>query len=226
MDGSALLWLSFIAGIYAPLGSPCVLVLYPGYLSFLAGMKRASGTGPSPFSLGLAVASGAIISLFIGGLLFALALQVLGEVVRTLITPAIYILLLIFSVALLLDIDLLSPVARLPLPRAKTPPGRAFLLGFLLGIIILPCNTAVILFLIVLASSVSGAVEAVSLFLVFGLGMTLPLLLLAGISQYRGQQVVVFLTRHRLVVQRVAGFVLFIIAVYYFLLSLFPGWFF
>lgn len=65
MDYPALLWLSFIAGIYAPLGSPCVIILYPGYLAFLAGTDEENRA--SPFLLGLTVACGVLISLLPGG---------------------------------------------------------------------------------------------------------------------------------------------------------------
>ena len=30
------LWISFLAGLFAPLGAVCVLPLYPGFLSYLA----------------------------------------------------------------------------------------------------------------------------------------------------------------------------------------------
>ena len=31
------LWISFLAGLFAPIGAVCVLPLYPGFLSYLAG---------------------------------------------------------------------------------------------------------------------------------------------------------------------------------------------
>jgi cytochrome c-type biogenesis protein len=224
MDGTTLLWFSFLAGIYAPVGSPCVMVLYPGYISFLAG-KGGGKQAISPFSLGILVASGVIISLLAGGILFTLLVQVLGGTAREIITPVAYLLLLIFSLLLLLDIDILPPAGRIPVSRAGTPFGQAFLLGFLFGIILLPCNTAVILVLFALATTASGAVESIEVFLAFGVGMILPLLLIAGISQFRSRQVMGFLTRHRLLVRRIAGLVLLLIAVWYLVLFFFPGWF-
>jgi cytochrome c-type biogenesis protein len=98
MDGTTLLWFSFLAGIYAPVGSPCVMVLYPGYISFLAG-NGGGKQAISPFSLGILVASGVIISLLAGGILFTLLVQVLGGTAREIITPVAYLLLLIFAPA-------------------------------------------------------------------------------------------------------------------------------
>jgi cytochrome c-type biogenesis protein len=222
MDSAALLWLSFLAGLYAPLGSPCVIVLYPGYLAFLAGMDGKEHRWTSPLTLGLAVVAGIIISLLLGGFLFALGVQALGSGVRTLVTPAVSLILLIAALALILDITTPAYLKNIPLPRGNTPNGSAFLLGLVFGFIILPCNAAVILFLLTLATSVSTGVEAMSLFLAFGIGMTLPLVLLAGISRYRSRQVMGFLARHRLAVQRIAGGVMLAVSIWYLLLYLFP----
>jgi cytochrome c-type biogenesis protein len=223
MDYPALLWLSFLAGLYAPVGSPCVILLYPGYVAFLAGMEGKEHRWTSPLTLGIAVASGVIISLLLGGFLFALVIQALGPGVRTLLTPVISFLLLVSALVLILDIQTPAVRANIPLPRGGTPNGSAFLLGLVFGIIILPCNAAVILFLLTLATSVTGGAEAMSLFLAFGIGMTLPLILLAGISRYWSRQVMDLLARHRLLVRRIAGTAMLLIAVWYLLLVLFPA---
>jgi cytochrome c-type biogenesis protein len=224
MDGTTTLWLSFLAGIYAPVGSPCVIALYPAYISFLAGSDGERKPGISPFSLGLAVSAGVILSLLTGGILFALALVVLGGVVRTFVTPAAFLLLLAFSLLLIFDVDPTRSTGNIPLPRAGTLPpyGAAFLLGLLFGLIILPCNAAVILVLIALATTATGALESLGIFLAFGAGMILPLILIAGISRLRSRQVMNFLTRHRLFVQRLAGLIMLLIAVWYLVLFFFP----
>jgi cytochrome c-type biogenesis protein len=214
MDAAALFWLSFLAGVYAPLGSPCVLVLYPGYLSFLAGMKGDRDAEIPAFSLGIAVAAGVILSLILGGIFLAAVLAATGPAARVLITAAIYLLLLLLSIAMLLDFDATAIFGKYPVPRAGTPHRSAFLLGLCFGIIILPCNSAILLFLLTLAVSMPGGMQVLGLFFAFGAGVTLPLLLLAGISRLRSRQVVGFLTRHRLAVQRIAGFFMLIIALY------------
>jgi cytochrome c-type biogenesis protein len=224
VDGATLLWLSFLAGIYAPVGSPCVIVLYPGYISFLAG-KGGEKPEVSPLSLGVMVAAGVILSLLVSGILFALLVQVLGGAARAVITPAAFLLLLIFSILLLLDIDALPSFGIFPIPRVNTPHGEAFLLGLLFGVIILPCNAAVIMVLLALATTASGAVESMGVFLAFGVGMIFPLLLIAGISRFRSRQLMEFLSRHRLLVRRSAGLIMLLISVWYLVLFFFPGLF-
>jgi cytochrome c-type biogenesis protein len=221
MDYPALLWLSFLAGIYAPLGSPCVIILYPGYLAFLAGTDEKNQS--SSFLLGIVVAFGVLISLFLGGFLLGIAVQALGPFARALLQPAVSLLLLIFALILIFDINIPPVLRGIPLPRAGTPAGSALTLGLFMGIVILPCNTAVILFLLALATSAGTAVGAMGLFLAFGAGMVLPLLLLAGISRARSRQVIGLLTRHRIVVQRLAGLFMLVIAAGYLVLFFLPG---
>ncbi len=52
--------------------------------------------------------------------------------------------------------------------------------------------------------------------------MTFPHLVIAGISRSRSRQVMVFLTRNRLLVRRIAGLVMFLIAVWNLVLFFYP----
>ena len=75
MDFTPETWaISFLAGLYTPLGAMCVLPLYPGYLAFLAGRTK-SGTN-STLTLGLAVTAGVLLAMFSFGLLFVWILKV------------------------------------------------------------------------------------------------------------------------------------------------------
>lgn len=221
MDLPALLWLSFLAGIYAPLGSPCVIILYPGYLAFLAGTGNREGARPAV--LGLAVAAGVVLSLLGGGILFGLFLQAAGPIGRVLLQAAASILLLAFALALILDPVQVPGTRALPVPRAGTPYRAAFVLGLFMGIIILPCNAAIILVLLTLAASGGTVAEAVAWFLAFGAGMVLPLLVIAAIPSYGARRVLGFLVRYRPGIQRAAGFVMFGIAVWYLVLLFVQG---
>ena len=223
MDWTTLLWLAFLAGIYAPVGSPCVIVLYPAYLSFLAGRGDDQRQPVSLFIPGLLISAGVILSLLLGGILFALLLLLLGSAARAFITPAAFLLLLVFSILLVFDLDLSRLTGSFPFPRAETPRGSAFLLGLLLGVIILPCNSAAVMALLTLAVTTSGGVEAVGIFLAFGAGMVVPLLSIAGISRLRSRQPTAFLSRHRLLVRRTAGLAMFLIAAWYLFHLFLPG---
>jgi cytochrome c-type biogenesis protein len=220
MEAAILFWLSFLAGIYASAGSPCVLVMYPGYLSFLAGRSDERSHLPWPLIFGFAVAGGVITGMLACGSLFILVLAVAGPAGRTAITFGSYILLIILALLLILGIDYSRGVKPVPLPRSGHPFFAAFLLGLGFGIIILPCNAAPVAVLFTLASSASGFTTGLGSFLAFGLGITFPLLLLAAFSQARSRQVLGFLAGHRRAIQLAAGLVMLIIATIYLVLLL------
>jgi len=226
MDAVTLLSLSFLAGVYAPLGSPCVLVLYPGYIAFLAGSrgeaKDAIPTLIPALGAGAAVAAGVIVSLCAGGLLFTSILALSGGEARVLITAGLFALLLVLSLFLVLDIGYERLLAPFPVPRAERPLPAAFLWGLTFGLIIIPCNAAAIAVLLAFSATATGFFEGLASFLCFGIGITLPLLLIAGISQVRGRQVTGFLQHHSRAIRAASGLFMLAISVYYLVLLVAP----
>ncbi|MBP7120900.1 MAG: hypothetical protein KBA49_06665, partial [Methanolinea sp.] len=80
MEIVAAWWMAFLAGLYAPLGSPCVIPLFPGFLSFLTGSGSGSGSGNdrrhSMLTFGMVVAAGVILSMLAFGILFVTLVNV------------------------------------------------------------------------------------------------------------------------------------------------------
>lgn len=97
--------MAFLAGLYAPLGSPCVIPLYPGFLSFLAGSGASSERKHSMLMLGGVVSHGAIISMPAFGIVYVTVVQVSLSRFLSLISPAAFLVLGALSVVLILDID-------------------------------------------------------------------------------------------------------------------------
>jgi cytochrome c-type biogenesis protein len=222
MDTLTLFWLSFLAGMYAPVGSPCVLVLFPGYLSFLAGRPGANRSGFTPFPVGIAVAAGVIVSMLVGGLLFIGVLHSIGGEARGIITAALFVILLAFSLFLIFDIDYERYAKTIPIPRPGKSLPAAFLFGTTFGIIILPCNAASIAVLLALAATASGFFEGLGSFLCFGIGITLPLIIIAGISQVRNRRVMDFLHSNRRAIRVISGIFMLVISLWYLVLLFFP----
>jgi len=74
------LWLSFLAGLFAPIGAVCVLPLYPGFLSYLAGQvsqveSDETANKKKIIMFGVIITLGVIISMFLFGLIFTFFLQ-------------------------------------------------------------------------------------------------------------------------------------------------------
>lgn len=222
MDTSALFWLSFLAGIYASVGSPCALVLYPGYISFLAGRAGDERHRPEPFTLGILVALGVIVAMLIGGLVFSLAVETGGGTVRNVFIPAAFIILFFLSLLLIFDINFGKVSVANPVPHLKNPFAAAFFLGMTFGIVILPCNAAAVVVLLALAATATGLFEGLGAFLSFGLGITLPLLILAALTHTTSRQVMGYLTRHRRAIRLTGGIIMLIISVWYLTLLFLP----
>jgi cytochrome c biogenesis protein CcdA len=222
MDTSTLFWLSFLAGIYASVGAPCALILYPGYISFLAGKAGDEKHHPEPFTLGILVAIGVMVAMLFGGLIFSLAVEIGGGTVRNVFIPAAFIILFFFSLLLIFDIRFGNISVPNPVPRLDNPFAAAFFLGLTFGIIILPCNAAAVVVLLALAATATGLFEGLGAFLLFGLGITLPLLVLAGLSQVASRPVLGFLTRHQRAIRFMSGIIMLIISVWYLALLFIP----
>jgi cytochrome c biogenesis protein CcdA len=225
MDTSTLFWLSFLAGIYASVGAPCALVLYPGYISFLAGKAGDEKHRPEPFTLGILVAIGVMVAMLFGGLIFSLAVEIGGGTVRNVFIPAAFIILFFFSILLIFDINFGKISVANPVPRLDNPFAAAFFLGLTFGIIILPCNAAAVIVLLALAATATGLFEGLGAFLLFGLGITLPLLVLAGLSQVASRPVLGFLTRHQRAIRFMSGIIMLMISVWYLTLLFIPQMF-
>jgi cytochrome c-type biogenesis protein len=222
MDTFTLFWLSFLAGIYASVGAPCALVLYPGYISFLAGKSGDERYRYEPFTLGILVAIGVIVAMLTGGFLFSFAVAEGGGAVRNLIAPAAFIILFFFSLIVIFDISFMKIPAVNPVPLLKNPLMAAFFLGLTFGIIILPCNAAAVIVLLALAATATGLFEGLGAFLSFGLGITLPLLILAALSHAASRQVMGYVTRHQRAIRMIGGIIMLMISVWYLTLLFLP----
>lgn len=214
--------MAFLAGIYAPVGSPCVIPLFPGFLAFLSGKSGGIDRTHSMFSLGLVVAAGVIVSMLAFGVIFVALVQVSLARFLSVISPVAFLVLAAFSVILILDLDLSRLTGGVALPRSGKPVLDAFLLGLFFGIIILPCNAVAVVALLAIGTTTTGLLANLGSFLSFGIGMSLPLLVFAGISEARSREILAWLSRHRRIINTAAGVVMLGVSLYYLLVVFFP----
>jgi len=216
-------WLAFLAGVYAPLSSPCVLPLYPGFLSFLAGNRGDSGEsrGRSLLALGIVVACGVLISMLAVGVIFTAVVQVSLSRFLSVLSPFAFLVLAAFSVMLILDIDFSRYMRGISAPRSGRPVVDAFLMGLFFGIVILPCNAAAPVALLAIGTTVPGFLANLGSFFAFGIGMSLPLLAFAALSEVKSREVLSWLSRHRRAVRAMAGALMLGISIYYLALVFF-----
>jgi cytochrome c-type biogenesis protein len=218
-SGLAAWALSFVTGLLTPLGSVCVLPLYPGYLAFLAGTHGSKGDRFSPLFLGSMVAAGAVSGMLLFGLLVIGIFQVSLSSVLGYIAPALYLLLAIIGAALLAGFDPGQHLPAFSTPNARTAIPAAFLFGAFFGLIALPCNPGPLLLLFAVSIGTTDLLDNLCHFVFFGLGMATPLLLISALSSDRNRLFLSFLTRHHQLLNRAVGLFMIVVAAYFFMMT-------
>lgn len=214
MDITPETWIiSFLAGLYTPLGAMCVLPLYPGYLAFLAGRAKAGRN--STLSLGLAVTIGVCLSMFSFGLVFVAILKMSTGDALEILGPAIYGLLAIMSIAMIAGFDISRFFPMVSTPVGKTPYITAALFGAFFGLVALPCNPGSIILLFAISTTTVDFISNFINFALFGIGMASPLLLLSALSMEKSRTCIRFFTTHHLLINRIAGVLMLMVALYY-----------
>ncbi|PWR73531.1 cytochrome c biogenesis CcdA family protein [Methanospirillum stamsii] len=205
--------ISFLAGVYTPLGAMCVLPLYPGYLAFLAGRTKTGST--STASLGLAVTGGVLLAMFSFGLLFVSILKISTGDVLEILGPVIYLVLAAMSIAMIAGFDISRFFPMISTPVGKTPYITAVLFGAFFGLVALPCNPGSIILLFAISASTADFIANFINFVLFGIGMASPLLFLSALSMEKSRTFIRFFTSHHLIINRVAGVLMLSVALYY-----------
>ncbi len=215
MDISIEIWiLSFLAGLYTPLGAVCVLPMYPGYLAFLAA-RAESDKKISPLKLGLVVTAGVLLAMFTFGLIFVAFLQVSASVVIGILGPVVYFLLAIMSIGMIIGYDIGRFFPTITTPAGKTPYVTALLFGAFFGLVAMPCNPSSVILLFALSTTTVDFLSNFVNFVLFGIGMATPLLVLSALPMQKNRWVIDKLTSNHLLINRIAGVLMLCVSVYY-----------
>jgi cytochrome c-type biogenesis protein len=192
--------------------NPCILPLFPGYLAYLSG-RTGSLSGRMKYFLGFFVLAGVLAAmLLVGGMIALLAVPV-GRVLMYVI-PLADAVLLILGLLLLADRNPFRAVPQIPVPLLRHPLGNAFLYGVLYAPITLPCSGPLVVSIFAVSLTVGEAVNKLWLFLWYGIGFGLPLLVLSLLSGSLQRQLTRLFARHSRAVNFLAGLLLVGIAVY------------
>ena len=211
-------WISFLAGLFAPLAAVCVLPLYPGFLAYMSSQFSEDNRDSKRtfIFLGLLVTLGVITSMFLVGLIFTYFLQTSLTNAIAIISPIAFGILAFVSLFLIFNFDFskLFP-KQFHAPVTKNPLISSFVFGFFFGAIVLPCNPASLIVLFAISTSTISFVSNLFNFIFFGIGMALPLLIFSVISAQWSQQVIGWLSNNKRAINLIAGLIMFGISVYY-----------
>jgi len=209
-------WISFLAGLFAPLAAVCVLPLYPAFLAYLSNQFSGEESKKTFILLGLLVTFGVISSMFLFGLIFTQFLQASLTNAIGIISPIAFGILAIVSLFLIFNFDFsrLFP-KQIQAPVTKNPLLSSFIFGFFFGAIVLPCNPASLIVLFAISTSTIDFASNLLNFVFFGVGMALPLLIFSIISAQWSQQVIGWLSNNKRKINLFAGLIMLGISIYY-----------
>ncbi len=174
---------SIFLGLLAA-GSPCVFPLYPGFLAYLSGTQMQTGRRERYF-LGFFVLAGVLVMMLLLGLVIALLSVAIGRAL-SIIIPLADLLIILLGILLLFNINPFKSIPTIQSPLLAHPFANAFLYGLLYGPLALPCSGALVVSIFALSFTAQEVLSKLAVFLWFGIGFGLPLLLislLAGSSQ-------------------------------------------
>lgn len=171
---------SLLVGLLATT-SPCVLPLYPGYLAYIAGRSSDPADRGRGRFLGFFVLAGVLIMmLLLGGIIALLSISI-GRVL-TFVLPFADLTIIALGIMLLLNINVFKQLPQIRVPLLSHPFANAFVYGLLYGPIALPCSGPLIVSIFALSLTATEALGRLVVFLWFGLGFGLPLLVLSLVS--------------------------------------------
>jgi cytochrome c-type biogenesis protein len=203
---------SFSLGLLATV-SPCVLPLYPGFLAYISARKDQTGGQKSRYLLGIFVLAGVLSMMLMLGLLIA-ALSVSISHALAFTVPLADSILILFGILLLLDRNPLKKLPQIQVPVLGNPYLNAFLYGLLYGPIALPCSGPLVVGIFALSFTAQEALSKLNIFLWFGLGFGLPLLVLSFLSGALQRQITRFFARYARPINIAGGLILIGIGVY------------
>jgi len=197
--------------------SPCIIPLYPGYLAYLSGTADGE-IKKGRFFLGFFVLAGVLTMMLILGLIIA-ALSVSVGRALSIIIPIADLLLITLGILLLADKNPFKALPQVKIPALKNPFVNAFIYGLLYGPIALPCSGPLVVGIFAISLTTAEALSRLNVFLWFGVGFGLPLLLLSLISGALQRNITRWLARHSRLINIIGGLLLVGIGIYDFAIN-------
>lgn len=193
--------------------SPCVFPLFPGFLAYISSAGDSDVKSRKPYFMGLFVLLGVLTMMLILGAVIALLSISVGSALSVLI-PFADLIIIILGVLLLLNINPFKQLPQIRVPVLSHPFINAFLYGMLYGPIALPCSGPLVVSIFALSLTVGDFVGKLSVFLLFGLGFGLPLLILSFLAGATQKWITRFFAQHSTAFNRIAGILLIGVAIF------------
>lgn len=203
---------SFSLGLLATT-SPCVLPLYPGFLAYLSGSQAGLAGRRGRYFLGVFVLAGVLAMMLALGLAIAAISVSIGRALSVII-PIADAVIILFGLLLVFNINPFKRLPQVQSPLFSHPFANAFLYGLLYGPIALPCSGPLAVGIFAFSLTTGEALSKLGVFLWFGLGFGVPLLLLSLLSGASQRGLTRAFARHARAVNLAGGLLLLAVGIY------------
>ena len=203
---------SFTIGLLATT-SPCVFPLYPGFLAYLSGGQEKLAQSRMRYWLGFFVLAGVLVMMLVlGGLIALLSISV-GRALAVVIPLADAVLILLGGL-LVANKNPFKQLPQIQIPALAHPFANAFVYGLFYGPITLPCSGPLVVSIFALSFSAGEFLSQLAVFLWFGLGFGLPLLVLSFLAGSAQRAITRLFARHSRLVNGIGGVLLVGVGLY------------
>jgi cytochrome c-type biogenesis protein len=193
--------------------SPCVLPLYPGFLTYIAGGHEQLKNGAGRYFLGVFVLAGVMtMMLTLGGVIALLSISV-GRALSVII-PLADMVIVLLGVMLLFNLNPFKKLPQINVPLLSHPFVNAYVYGLLYGPIALPCSGPLLVSVFALSLTVGEALSKLNIFLWFGIGFGLPLLVLSFFSGAAARWITRQFAQHTRLINSISGLLLIGVGIY------------
>jgi cytochrome c-type biogenesis protein len=193
--------------------SPCVLPLYPGFLAYLSGRQEEIKSRYGRYLLGFFVLAGILGMMLALGFVIALLAIPIGAALSIAI-PLADLLIIALGIALLFNVNPFKAIPQIRVPILRNPYINAFVYGLLYGPIALPCSGPLVVGIFAYSLTAGEFLEKFNVFLWFGIGFGMPLLLISFMSGASQRWLVRLFAQHARLINFIGGILLIGIGVY------------
>jgi cytochrome c-type biogenesis protein len=193
--------------------SPCVLPLYPGFLAYLSGRQDEISSRYGRYTLGFFVLAGVLSMMMALGFLISLLAVPIGAAL-SIVIPLADLMIIALGIALLFNFNPFKVIPQIQVPILRNPYINAYVYGLLYGPIALPCCGPLVVGMFAYSLTAGEFLGKFNVFLWFGIGFGLPLLMLSFMSGASQRWLVRLFAQHARLINVIGGILLIGIGLY------------
>jgi cytochrome c-type biogenesis protein len=147
------------------------------------------------------------------GMVIAFLRVAVGQVL-SIVAPLAYLAIIALGVIMLVGLDPFSRMHQLHVPLIGSSLAGAYVYGLLYGPVALPCSGPFVVSIFIYSLTVTDYLSQLMLFLSFGLGLGLPLVMLPLLDRAHQNWLTRRLARHHPMVSRAGGLLLILVGLW------------